>query len=49
MPRSVGAAEPRRDYQINWKSPTTYAGTCKRLRLDLGEGTYRTADFRFVN
>ena len=36
-------------YQINWKSPTTYAGTCKRLRLDLGEGAYRTADFRFVN
>jgi hypothetical protein len=35
-------------YQINWKSPTTYAGTCKRLRLDLGEGVYRTADFRFV-
>ncbi|HEX2028904.1 MAG TPA: PxKF domain-containing protein [Nitriliruptorales bacterium] len=36
------------NYQINWKSPTTYTGTCKRLRLDLGEGTYRTADFRFV-
>lgn len=36
-------------YQINWKSPSAYAGTCKRLRLDLGEGAYHTADFRFVN
>jgi hypothetical protein len=35
-------------YQVNWKSPSTYAGACKRLRLDLGEGAYRTVDFRFV-
>ncbi|MGH3070697.1 MAG: PxKF domain-containing protein [Gaiellaceae bacterium] len=35
-------------YQVNWKSPSAYAGTCKRLRLDLGEGVYRTVDFRFV-
>ena len=35
-------------YQLNWKSPSTYAGTCKRLRLDLGEGVFRTADFRFT-
>jgi hypothetical protein len=35
-------------YQINWKSPTTYSGTCRRLRLDLGEGAYHTTDFQFV-
>jgi hypothetical protein len=41
-------------YQLNWKSPKDYAGTCRRLRLDLGErnpdGTtiYRTADFQFT-
>ena len=39
-------------YQINWKSPKTYAGTCRQLRLDLGEGStaspvYHTADFQF--
>jgi hypothetical protein len=28
-------------YQFNWKSPTTYAGSCKQLRLDLGEGSSR--------
>ena len=41
-------------YQINWATPKSFAGTCRRLRLDLGEknpdGTrfYRTADFRFT-
>jgi hypothetical protein len=35
-------------YQLNWKSPSTYAGSCRRLRLDLGEGAYRTADFQFT-
>jgi len=25
-------------YQWNWKSPSTYANTCKTLKLDLGEG-----------
>jgi len=30
-------------YQINWKTPTTYAGSCKSLNLDLGEGAQRTA------
>jgi hypothetical protein len=41
-------------YQLNWATKRTFAGTCRRLRLDLGErnpdGTvfYRTADFRFV-
>jgi hypothetical protein len=36
------------NYQLNWKSPSTYAGSCKRLRLDLGEGSYHTADFKFT-
>ncbi|MGH3477788.1 MAG: PxKF domain-containing protein, partial [Nocardioidaceae bacterium] len=35
------------NYQINWKSPKTYAGTCRTLQLDLGEGQMRTAEFRF--
>ena len=41
-------------YQLNWKTPKSYGGTCRRLRLDLGErnpdGTifYRTADFQFT-
>jgi hypothetical protein len=41
-------------FQLNWNTPKTYAGTCRRLRLDLGErnpdGTpfYRTADFQFT-
>jgi hypothetical protein len=40
-------------YQLNWDTPKAYAGTCRQLRLDLGErnpdGTpfYRTAEFRF--
>jgi hypothetical protein len=40
-------------YQINWGTSKAFAGSCRRLRLDLGEkhpdGTpfYRTADFRF--
>jgi hypothetical protein len=35
-------------YQLNWKPPKDYGGSCKRLRLDLGEGNHRTAEFRFV-
>ena len=41
-------------YQLNWATAKAFAGTCRRLRLDLGEkhpdGTrfYRTADFRFT-
>jgi hypothetical protein len=29
-------------YQFNWKTPTSYAGSCKQLNLNLGEGTLRT-------
>ena len=41
-------------YQLNWSTSKSYAGTCRRLRLDLGErypdGSpfYRTADFQFT-
>jgi hypothetical protein len=40
-------------YQLNWATPSSYAGTCRQLRLDLGErnpdGTpyFRTANFQF--
>jgi hypothetical protein len=33
-------------YQFNWKSPKSYAGSCKRLHLDLDEGITRTALFQ---
>jgi hypothetical protein len=32
-------------YQFNWKSPTSYANSCKSLKLDLGEGTPRTVAY----
>jgi hypothetical protein len=34
-------------YQFNWKTPTTYAKSCKAMNLDLGEGSARTALFQF--
>jgi hypothetical protein len=39
----------RRDgsYQLAWASSAGLAGSCKTLRLDLGEGVLRTALFRF--
>jgi probable HAF family extracellular repeat protein len=36
------------NYQFNWKTPKSYARSCKTLHLDLGEGVERTALFRFV-
>jgi len=35
-------------YQLNWKTSRGFAGTCKRLRLDLGEGITRDALFKFT-
>ena len=41
-------------YQLNWATSKAYAGTCRRLRLDVGERNpdstpfYRTADFQFT-
>jgi len=34
-------------YQFNWKTPKSYAGSCKTLHLDLGDGSDNTADFQF--
>lgn len=35
-------------YSWVWKTPKSYAGSCKTLRLDLGDGLFHTASFRFV-
>jgi len=35
-------------YQLNWKTPTSYAGSCKTLHLDLREGVTRDALFKFT-
>ena len=35
-------------YQLNWKSPKSYAGSCKTLHLDIGEGVTRDAYFKLV-
>ncbi len=35
-------------YSWVWKTPKSYAKSCKTLSLDLGDGVPRTADFRFV-
>jgi hypothetical protein len=36
-------------YQLNWATPKSYAGSCKTLKLNLGEGVgqQRTALFQF--
>lgn len=36
------------DYQFNWKTPRSYAGSCKTLQLDLGDGVIHTARFSFT-
>jgi hypothetical protein len=35
-------------YQLNWKPPTTYKGSCKTLTLTLGNGGTHTALFQFT-
>ncbi len=35
-------------YQYNWKAPKSYAGTCRTVRLDLGDDLLRTLEFRFT-
>jgi hypothetical protein len=34
-------------YQYTWKTAKGYAGTCRRLQVDLGGGATHTADFQF--
>lgn len=35
------------EYQYNWKTPKSYASSCKTLKLDIGDGVARTALFSF--
>ena len=35
------------NYQLNWKSPKTYAKSCKTLHLDVGDGVLHDAAFEF--
>jgi hypothetical protein len=35
------------NYQYNWGVPTSFAGSCRRISLELGDGTARTALFKF--
>lgn len=35
-------------YQLNWKTPKGYAGSCKTAQLDLGDGMAHTAAFAFT-
>lgn len=34
------------NYQLNWKSQTSHAGTCRDLHLNIGDGITHTAKFR---
>ncbi len=34
-------------YQLNWKTAKSYAGTCKTLHLDIGDGVTHDAFFEF--
>jgi Tol biopolymer transport system component len=36
------------DYQLNWKTSSAWAGSCKTMRLDLGGGVVLQADFKFA-
>jgi hypothetical protein len=35
-------------YQFNWITPKSYAGSCKTVHLDLGEGITHTAYIDFT-
>lgn len=34
-------------YQFNWKTSKAWAGTCRQLQVNLGDGILHVADFRF--
>ena len=36
-------------YQVNWKTKAGYAGTCRTMRLDLGEARFHLAEFAFTS
>ena len=35
-------------YQFNWQTPTSYAGSCKTMKLDIGDGVTHQALFKFT-
>jgi hypothetical protein len=35
-------------YQLNWKTPATYANSCKTLHLNIGDGVLHDANFQFT-
>lgn len=35
-------------YQYNWKTPTSYARSCKTVKVDVGDGVVLTAEFQFT-
>jgi hypothetical protein len=46
---SVLLYDPLTDrYAFVWKTSGSWAGSCRRLVLQLDDGTTRTADFRFT-
>jgi hypothetical protein len=36
------------NYQLNWQSPKSYAGSCKTLHLDIHDGVTHDARFQFT-
>ena len=36
------------NYQFNWKTPKSYASSCKTLSVDVGDDVDHTAEFRFT-
>jgi hypothetical protein len=49
LPTEQGTLQNRGngEYQFDWKVPKSYAGSCKTLSVDLGDGVDHTALFRF--
>jgi len=49
LPSESGTLQNRGngEYQFEWKVPKSYAGSCKTLSVDLGDGVDHTALFRF--
>jgi hypothetical protein len=35
-------------YQLNWQTPSSYAGSCKTLKLNVGDGVTHDALFKFT-
>ena len=34
-------------WQFNWRTPKTYAGTCRVFSVNLADGSHMTAKFQF--